>query len=283
MVKSGAPSKPRLFICSSAEGRDVAEAIQFSLDSDTEVEVWHQNIFKLSDVPLDSLETAVRTNDFAVVVVTADDVTTKRGVKHVVPRDNVIFELGMFVGALGRRRTFVVMPRDEEISLPTDLSGLTVARYAPRSDGNMIAAVGKTCTQIKSAMERASRHEGGVTIRRPTTAERRPLTERRMYQRALGIAHGRDRNNRHRIVDISVSGAFLETESPIRLGAMLDLDLEFDGQATVHVTAEVVRVQEPSWRRPGGVGVKFIKCSRRSKSAIGKYMRTATAARLRAV
>ena len=148
MVEIGAPNKPRLFICSSAEGRDVAEAIQFGLDRDTEVEVWHQDIFKLSDVPLDSLETAVRTIDFAAIVVTPDDVTTKRGVTHVVPRDNVVFELGMFVGALGRRRTFIVMPRDEDISLPTDLSGLAVSRYAPRSDGNLIAAVGTVCTQM---------------------------------------------------------------------------------------------------------------------------------------
>jgi predicted nucleotide-binding protein len=46
--------------------------------------------------------------DFAAFVVTADDVTASRGRRKASPRDNVVFEIGLFMGAIGRERTFVV-------------------------------------------------------------------------------------------------------------------------------------------------------------------------------
>jgi hypothetical protein len=45
------------------------------------------------------------------------------------PRDNVVFEAGLFGGALGMRRTFILHAKDAK--LPTDLLGLTVVRYPP--------------------------------------------------------------------------------------------------------------------------------------------------------
>ena len=57
--------------------------------------------------------------------------------------------------------------------------------------------------------------------------------------------------------DLSSSGAFLETETPLPLRSRLELALPV-GSSDVRVTAEVVRVQQPSWERPGGVGVRFI-------------------------
>jgi CheY-like chemotaxis protein len=57
--------------------------------------------------------------------------------------------------------------------------------------------------------------------------------------------------------DVSSTGAFVETEAPLPLGSRLELSLDIDGQP-VRVSAEVVRVQEPGWGRPGGVGVRFV-------------------------
>jgi predicted nucleotide-binding protein len=67
--------------------------------------------------------------DFATLVFTADDLVQKRDHATKAPRDNVIFELGLFMGALGRRRTFVVHSRTDSPMLPTDLAGITTATY----------------------------------------------------------------------------------------------------------------------------------------------------------
>jgi predicted nucleotide-binding protein len=110
-------------------------------------------VFGLSTLTLEALIEQAKDSDFAVLVLTADDMLTKRGDAKPVARDNVIFELGLFIGIAGRFRTFVVHPRGQDMHMPTDLSGLAVATYEPnRSDGNLRAAVGAACTQIKLAV-----------------------------------------------------------------------------------------------------------------------------------
>ena len=47
------------------------------------------------------------------------------------PRDNVVFEAGLFGGALGIRRTFIL--HADGSKLPSDLLGLTSVRYDPAS------------------------------------------------------------------------------------------------------------------------------------------------------
>jgi Predicted nucleotide-binding protein containing TIR-like domain len=93
---------------------------------------------------------------FAILVLTPDDLVQKRSAIRNSPRDNVLFELGLFMGALGRRRTYIVYCRDVQIDLPTDLAGVTAATFAQRSDGNLQAALGPVCTQIKAAIRAAA-------------------------------------------------------------------------------------------------------------------------------
>jgi predicted nucleotide-binding protein/fido (protein-threonine AMPylation protein) len=145
--------KPRLFIGSSTEGLPIAEALQVGLEYDAEVTVWSQGVFGLSTLTLEALIEQAKDSDFAVLVLTADDMLIKRGESKPVARDNVLFELGLFIGIAGRYRTFVVHPRGHDMHMPTDLSGLAVATYDPnRSDSNLLAAVGAACTQIKHAV-----------------------------------------------------------------------------------------------------------------------------------
>lgn len=68
--------------------------------------------------------------DFAALVLTADDQTTSRGKKKASPRDNVIFELGLLMGALGRERVFILKPRNVDVRIPSDLLGVTWIEYA---------------------------------------------------------------------------------------------------------------------------------------------------------
>jgi steroid delta-isomerase-like uncharacterized protein len=147
------PERPRVFIGSSVEGLAVAEAIEFDLQFFADVTLWDQGVFHLSQGTLAALQQAADTADFAILVLTADDVTTRRGQTYVTARDNVIFELGFFMGHLGPERTFIVYSRDDSPTLPSDLAGITVATFAERADGNMDAAVGPAAIQLRNAMQ----------------------------------------------------------------------------------------------------------------------------------
>ncbi len=157
-VKRGRPpietaQKPRLFIGSSAEGLDPAEELQVNLEYEAEVTLWTQGIFGLTHGTLDSLAKTLESHDFAALVLTPDDLLTKRDEEKKAPRDNVLFELGLFIGKIGPSRTFIVHPRDAEMHLPSDLVGVTTATYdAARSDGNLRAALGPVATKLKNAI-----------------------------------------------------------------------------------------------------------------------------------
>lgn len=90
------------------------------------------------------------TVDFAIFVFTPDDLATIRDQKKLIVRDNVLFELGLFIGTLGKQRCFIVKPRDAELHFPTDLLGLTPADYdGNRSDSDLASAVNHPCVLIK--------------------------------------------------------------------------------------------------------------------------------------
>lgn len=146
--------KPSVFVGSSSEGLRVAQTIQVLLDRVCEVEVWSQGVFGLTQGPLESLVLALERFDFAVLVLTADDLTVTRGTERPVARDNVLFELGLFVGGLGRDRTFMLFDRTHPPSLPSDLAGVTAATYEPHTSGNLQAALGAACTQIQNTIEK---------------------------------------------------------------------------------------------------------------------------------
>src|SRR5438874_7893646 len=103
--------KPRIFIGSSTESAAVAHAIQAELDRDAECTVWTQGVFGLSDTPVRSLIEEARRSDYAIFVMTPDDEANVRGEAFSIPRDNVIYELGLFSGAVGPERCFLITPR----------------------------------------------------------------------------------------------------------------------------------------------------------------------------
>src|SRR5687767_5344141 len=104
--------RPYVFIGSSAEGLAVAEAIQLNLKYNCESHIWSQGLFGLSNGPLENLVKCLGEFDFAILVLTPDDLTVSRGQESQSPRDNVVFELGLFIGAIGRNRVFMVVDRD---------------------------------------------------------------------------------------------------------------------------------------------------------------------------
>jgi hypothetical protein len=119
-----------------------------------------------SAVELETLVEKLDHFDFAILVLTPDDLTESRRKKQQTPRDNVLLELGMFIAGIGRRRTFVVYDRIANMKVPTDLAGVTCASFQQHKDGNLPASVGAACTQIKHAVE-----EQGLRKRESKTIE----------------------------------------------------------------------------------------------------------------
>ena len=141
-------AKPRLFIGSSVEGLPVARAIKAELDFDMDVTVWSQGVFKLSHSPLEDLSTVLENSDFASFVFLPEDKLEIRGEEKTTVRDNVVFELGLFYGKLGRDRVSYIMPRGYDLHLPSDLTGVTGGTFESPNT-NMQASVGSYCEQIR--------------------------------------------------------------------------------------------------------------------------------------
>lgn len=141
--------KPSVFVGSSTEGLDVARSVAQQLQDVAEITLWNEGVFALSLSMIESLLNAVERFDFAVLVVAPDDLVVSRNAESFSPRDNVVFELGLFMGRLGRARTFIVCdPR--RVRLPSDLAGVTVAAFdSARADGNQLAAVGPATHAIR--------------------------------------------------------------------------------------------------------------------------------------
>lgn len=144
---------PKLFIISSAEALDVAREIQAQLERDVFSTVWNEGVFFAGGYSLEALEKAVIDSDFAVAVAQSDDIVETRGVKHVTLRDNVLFELGLFMGKLTRHRAILVHPRVTGLKLPSDLYGLTLASYAPGRPEELTARLGPACNQIRKIVK----------------------------------------------------------------------------------------------------------------------------------
>jgi hypothetical protein len=145
--------KPSLFIGSSTEGLELARAARSLLAQDAEVTVWNEGFFSLGSTFIEALINSLPRFDFAILVLTPDDLVTSRGEEAFSPRDNVIFELGLFMGRLGRTRTFILHQSGSEVKIPTDLSGLATATYRwPREDRSYKAAVGPACDSIRDAI-----------------------------------------------------------------------------------------------------------------------------------
>lgn len=149
--RSAAPRLPVLFVCSSTEDLPVAEQVQLHLDHDAEVEIWSEGTFVPAGYAFASLLDTSQRIDFALIVVSPVDSLSRRGTLHAVARDNVIFEAGLFGGALGQARLFLLQPRGLDLTLPTDLDGMTLLSWDPAKT-NLASSVGPACTQLKAAM-----------------------------------------------------------------------------------------------------------------------------------
>lgn len=142
--------KIRVFIISSAEALPIARAVQNAFEHDpfTTV-VWTDGVFKIANYPLQDLEAQIDESDFAIAVAHADDMTESRGQDWPSPRDNVVFELGLFMGRLGRARAILMEPREDKVKLPSDLTGVTTITYNYQKGGDTAALLAPACNRLR--------------------------------------------------------------------------------------------------------------------------------------
>lgn len=137
----------QIFIGSSSESMTIAGEIKNQLSKKLpKTRVWYQGVFEASETFIESLESETRRSDFALLILSPDDKVFSRSKASKAPRDNVIFELGLFMGAIGRKRTFLVSPHGEKLKLPSDLDGITRIQYTKT---NLQKAVAEIIAQIK--------------------------------------------------------------------------------------------------------------------------------------
>jgi predicted nucleotide-binding protein len=209
------PARPVVFIGSSSEGLPAAQALQLNLDHCAEVILWSQGLFGLSEGSLESLVNRIQDFDFAILILTPDDLTLSRGNETQSPRDNVVFELGLCMGALGRTRSFIVYDRSADIKLPSDLAGVTAATYQPPSAGSIQSALGACSTAIQSAIQAQ-----GVRIR----ASPEPPIDHAVQFRVL--ADLLDVNALQFIILMHEAGATLRREGPYMIGVRYQYSIE---------------------------------------------------------
>jgi predicted nucleotide-binding protein len=145
--------RPKVFVGCSIPGLGVAQALQLLLEYSANCQIWNQGVMDLGTSTLDNLVNALQRFEFAIFALTPDDKTQQRDQFGLTPRDNVIFELGLFLGYLGPRKTFMVRPRGMDLLLPTDLLGIEAADYDP--DDELASALGTAATRIIRAIQKA--------------------------------------------------------------------------------------------------------------------------------
>lgn len=142
--------KPELFIGSSVEGLQIAEAIQTKLQHEFNIDLWTDGIFNVGNTTIDDLIEKLNKTDFGLFVFSDDDISNIRGAEYTSVRDNVLYELGLYTGKLGRYNTFIIKPSvTNDLRLPSDLSGIYIGTYNSSKLDNPESAVSVFSSQIK--------------------------------------------------------------------------------------------------------------------------------------
>jgi hypothetical protein len=146
-------NKPRIFLGSSGKQAKLLQSITRGLEDVADVELW-TTTFNPGRSTLDRLVELSQEVDFAAFVFAQDDWTTTDASQsgQASPRDNVVFEAGLFGGALGIRRTFILHAHGSK--LPSDLLGLTSVRYDPATSPAEVRAINQ---KLRNAIETEGR------------------------------------------------------------------------------------------------------------------------------
>lgn len=143
--------KTRIFIGSSSEGLKLAKYVKDYLGGNFDCYLWTDDIFKYNISFLDTLLNSANLFDFGILIATKDDYLESRKKSFEVPRDNIIFEFGLFLGRLGKSRAFVL--QEKGTKLPSDLLGISVPQYEINIDFAKSNSLNNELDKIKRTIE----------------------------------------------------------------------------------------------------------------------------------
>ncbi len=156
--------KPRIFIGSSGKQAKLLQALTRGLQDVAHVDPWTTSLTPGTST-LERLVELAHQVDFAAFVFARDDWTTASPAASLPsdtgqdsPRDNVVFEAGLFGGVLGMRRTFILHARGSK--LPTDLLGLICIRYGDAATPAEMKALNQKLRQAIESEGRVARIDG---------------------------------------------------------------------------------------------------------------------------
>ncbi len=154
-------AKPRIFLGSSGKQARLLQSLTRGLEDIADVEPWTAT-FNPGTTTLGRLVELTREVDFAAFVFAQDDWTSAEpavsDAAQASPRDNVVFEAGLFGGVLGMERTFILHANGAK--LPTDLLGLTCVRYGDATKPAEVKAVNQKLRKAIEDVGGLSRIEG---------------------------------------------------------------------------------------------------------------------------
>jgi hypothetical protein len=255
-------AKPLLFIGSSRQGLDIGQVLEELLEYDARINLWTSDVFGLGKTSIEALSEQLDLCDYAILVLTPDDLIATPEQERFAPRDNVVFEAGLFMGRLGRDRTFLVYDRESKPKLPSDFAGLTCATY----DGNRLkenhkAALSPVASKIGRRLRTGVRAKevdfikAYISFVQPDT----PLTD--SYSEILSKHYSKIRSEILRLEKQSDWDSLLEVKRRLReyfeySGRYLD-GVEF-GTRYVRALDEIGEQLEAIWTKVKHVGYLLI-------------------------
>jgi hypothetical protein len=157
-------NKPRIFLGSSGKQERLLQELTRGLEDIAQVEPWTTS-FNPGTTTLERLLEIAHEVDFAVFAFAEDDWTSditsaspSTGSGQASPRDNVVFEAGLFGGALGMRRIFILHAHGAK--LPSDLLGFTSVRYGDATNAAEMSMITEKLRKAIDSESRVARIEG---------------------------------------------------------------------------------------------------------------------------
>jgi len=164
----GEVARPTLFIGSSSEAKHIAISIADGLAPVAQVDGWWQSrSFRLSHSTLSGLLSAGRGYDFGLFILTPDDQLTSRGDKLRSARDNVLFEFGLFLGALGPDRVFSIIVHHgrKKVHVPSDLLGINLGQLRVAANGVAEpTSMQRAVESVRHAVVESGRNHGAIRL-----------------------------------------------------------------------------------------------------------------------
>jgi hypothetical protein len=167
--------KSKIFIASSSRALVLAEKLRDELDTEfSQATLWkEESKTQAGSIIIEWLESVPKGYDFAVTFLSKDDVLLTSGDRqNLKARDNCVFEAGLFMSAIGRKRCFLVNSVSQS-DLPSDLGGIISIPFKepPNLQDRRACALAilQVAGQLKDIVQRVGPRRPQITITSPRT------------------------------------------------------------------------------------------------------------------